>query len=176
MKKLIEMLAINGLSLKSFGNGHYRITGGKYLVNYYPRTRRGPTAYIDGMVSGRTLYNAELADVVRLALRGYEIQVAAKERFGPKKNAAIRRKLFLKSRLCHYCKAELKSPSGNDCHLDHRIPLSKGGGNFENNMVLACVDCDVTKKNKMPHEFAAEKASNVTLQVRPNRETPARVT
>lgn len=40
-------------------------------------------------------------------------------------------------------------------HLDHVIPLSRGGTNWPANLRPACQSCNVRKHNKLPHELAA---------------------
>lgn len=39
-------------------------------------------------------------------------------------------------------------------HIDHRIPLVKGGSNDISNIVLACPHCNLSKRDKMPEEFS----------------------
>lgn len=51
--------------------------------------------------------------------------------------------------LCWWC----GKPLDNDWHIDHRIPLSRGGSNSARNIVIAHGHCNVTKHNKLPHEF-----------------------
>lgn len=38
-------------------------------------------------------------------------------------------------------------------HLDHWVPLSKGGGTTPDNMVPLCSRCNLSKSNIMPHEW-----------------------
>lgn len=38
-------------------------------------------------------------------------------------------------------------------HVDHLIPLSRGGSNAPENIVLACPSCNMSKNNKLPHEW-----------------------
>jgi 5-methylcytosine-specific restriction endonuclease McrA len=38
-------------------------------------------------------------------------------------------------------------------HIDHRVPLSKGGTNWPNNLVLACPQCNLRKSDRLPDEF-----------------------
>jgi len=40
-------------------------------------------------------------------------------------------------------------------HVDHRIPISRGGGNGPDNIVLSCAQCNMAKSAKYPEEFAA---------------------
>jgi len=51
---------------------------------------------------------------------------------------------------CWYCGADL-SKTGE--HLDHRIPLSRGGSDNASNLVLACPKCNLSKGSKLPHEW-----------------------
>jgi 5-methylcytosine-specific restriction endonuclease McrA len=51
---------------------------------------------------------------------------------------------------CFWCSCSLSS----GYHVDHVIPLSKGGTNHATNLVLACPSCNCRKHAKMPSEFA----------------------
>ncbi|MBZ5623051.1 MAG: HNH endonuclease [Acidobacteriia bacterium] len=42
--------------------------------------------------------------------------------------------------------------------IDHYIPLSKGGTNFPDNIVLACWPCNNRKRAKLPSEFRSKSA------------------
>ena len=46
---------------------------------------------------------------------------------------------------CQYCGR--KAPE-TQFHIDHIIPISKGGLNNENNLILACDECNIGKGNK----------------------------
>jgi 5-methylcytosine-specific restriction endonuclease McrA len=50
---------------------------------------------------------------------------------------------------CWWCGKKLNETS----HVDHRIPLSRGGTNWPDNLVLTCPHCNLSKNNKMPHEW-----------------------
>lgn len=39
-------------------------------------------------------------------------------------------------------------------HVDHIIPLAKGGTNWPDNLCISCPTCNLKKKAKLPHEFA----------------------
>ena len=41
-------------------------------------------------------------------------------------------------------------------HVDHLIPISKGGHNDPSNLVISCPKCNCSKKDKMPSEFAGK--------------------
>lgn len=51
---------------------------------------------------------------------------------------------------CYYCKKKV----GKVYHVDHVIPLIRGGSNGPENIVIACPTCNLRKNDKMPHEWA----------------------
>lgn len=57
---------------------------------------------------------------------------------------------------CCYCQIELEV-SGN-WHIDHKHPKSRGGGNEEENLALACAKCNQKKHAKTAEEFMAQLA------------------
>jgi 5-methylcytosine-specific restriction endonuclease McrA len=52
---------------------------------------------------------------------------------------------------CGYCGVTLNKKSKP--HLDHFIPLSKGGSNSPDNLVWACCTCNSSKHNRLPIEW-----------------------
>jgi 5-methylcytosine-specific restriction endonuclease McrA len=60
--------------------------------------------------------------------------------------------ILLKTSLgkCWWCGKDV----GNDWHLDHRIPLAKGGSNNPDNLCISCPECNRSKGAKMPHEWS----------------------
>lgn len=59
---------------------------------------------------------------------------------------------------CQYC-----GYSGDDLTLDHVVPRSRGGGDAWENIVTACVRCNVKKGNRTPKE------AGMLLQVQPRK-------
>jgi 5-methylcytosine-specific restriction endonuclease McrA len=55
---------------------------------------------------------------------------------------------------CFYCQRSLAHAQ---FHVDHFVPLSKGGTNEPENIVLACPRCNLSKHDKLPHEFTPAK-------------------
>lgn len=51
--------------------------------------------------------------------------------------------------MCFYC----FEPLGQDFHRDHHIPISRGGTNWIENIVLACEPCNLSKGDKLPTEW-----------------------
>jgi 5-methylcytosine-specific restriction endonuclease McrA len=50
---------------------------------------------------------------------------------------------------CYYCHIKV----GQTYHVDHIIPLSKGGSNGPENLVISCPRCNHRKQDKLPHEW-----------------------
>ena len=50
---------------------------------------------------------------------------------------------------CYYCARKV----GSEYHVDHVIPLSRGGSNSPENIVIACPECNTSKQDKLPHEW-----------------------
>ncbi len=56
--------------------------------------------------------------------------------------------------LCAYCACKLQS----DMHMDHIIPLARGGSNWPSNLTFSCPYCNRSKNAKTPEEFYAYRA------------------
>jgi 5-methylcytosine-specific restriction endonuclease McrA len=59
--------------------------------------------------------------------------------------------ILLKSQkgLCWWC----DKPVGNRYHVDHRIPLTRGGSDAPENLCISCPECNLRKQNKLPQEW-----------------------
>lgn len=51
--------------------------------------------------------------------------------------------------LCKYCSKDIS----NQYHIDHVVPLSRGGSNELSNLVLSCSHCNLSKGKKMLNEW-----------------------
>ena len=52
--------------------------------------------------------------------------------------------------ICYWCGVRLY---GRKYHIDHVVPLSKGGGHAASNIVKSCSECNLRKSDKTPNEF-----------------------
>lgn len=60
-------------------------------------------------------------------------------------------RLLLKSQKnnCWWCGKNV----GDNYHVDHRIPLSRGGSNAPENLCISCPECNLSKHTKLPQEW-----------------------
>ena len=90
--------------------------------------------------NGKYIYAGfPLPTVIRLR---YYVRVPYKEIPLTRRNI-----LHRDSHSCQYC-----SYAGDDLTLDHVVPRSRGGGDTWENIVTACVRCNVRKGNRTPRE------------------------
>jgi 5-methylcytosine-specific restriction endonuclease McrA len=61
---------------------------------------------------------------------------------------------------CHWC----ETPVGSNFHIDHIIPLSKGGTNNPDNICVACPTCNNRKHCMMPDEWRKRLAEIKCLE------------
>lgn len=61
----------------------------------------------------------------------------------------VRRIGELQNWRCWWCGKKCR----NKYHIDHRVPLSKGGTNWPDNLVITCSFCNLSKGNKLPEEW-----------------------
>ena len=61
----------------------------------------------------------------------------------------IQRILKAQENACVYCDADLRG----GYHVDHVIPLSRGGGNGPDNLQCLCAQCNLSKHDALPAEF-----------------------
>ena len=60
-------------------------------------------------------------------------------------------KLLEDAKSCYWCNTSLK---GLIAHIDHYIPISKGGQHTLSNLVVSCPHCNHIKSSKDPYAFA----------------------
>lgn len=71
-------------------------------------------------------------------------------RFPPRQLKFSRRNIYLRdTHTCQYCG---KVPKKEELTIDHVLPRSRGGKTTWENVVLACIKCNMKKGNKLLHE------------------------
>lgn len=74
--------------------------------------------------------------------------------------------IYLKQEgLCFWCKTEVNE----NYHLDHLIPLSRGGLHIIDNMAITCPRCNVVKNKKTPDEFRLYMKKDETIDTLINK-------
>jgi hypothetical protein len=128
-----------GAQVELKGAGHFHIQGA-LLVNYYPFSKKR-TAYVANTT--KSVAHLEPRDAVKLAMT---LPPVTKD-FKRKSYRPMKLKMLKKHAFCHWCKCALVDETAT---VDHRIPLSRGGLDNDNNRVLACVPCNNKRGNTMP--------------------------
>jgi 5-methylcytosine-specific restriction endonuclease McrA len=72
--------------------------------------------------------------------------------------AADVRAIFERQRgLCASCGAKLLKSGAGKYHVDHIMPIAKGGTNWPENLQCLCPTCNRSKSAKLPDEWAAHR-------------------
>jgi 5-methylcytosine-specific restriction endonuclease McrA len=76
--------------------------------------------------------------------------------------ADLKRLFALQEGHCYYCFRELFVPEGYyEVHKDHFEPISLGGTNDIDNIVLACPECNMLKKDSEGVQFRRMRKRNL---------------
>jgi hypothetical protein len=62
----------------------------------------------------------------------------------------VKRQYVAQRGRCWWCGKKV----GTTYHIDHVIPLRRGGTNYPDNIVIACPPCNSAKRDKLPQEWA----------------------
>lgn len=68
------------------------------------------------------------------------------------------RAIFERQRgMCASCGVKLFKSGASKYHVDHVMPLAKGGTNWPSNLQCLCPSCNRSKSAKLPEEWAAQR-------------------
>lgn len=133
------------------GTGHFQITGGALLVNYYPDSRRR-AAYVAGTTKRYEHVSPEAA--VAMAFMPPPIAVGERKAKRKGKYKSDKCRLLAIHPYCHWCKCKLSidglEPGTRKATMEHKIPLNRGGLDNPNNRTLACEPCNSGRGHEMP--------------------------
>lgn len=91
-------------------------------------------------------YNYLIQDELKYYTSEYHAAINAKKRlriYASLFCRDMRKKLINKNSICVYCGTNIK------LHIDHIVPVSKGGENKESNIQILCSRCNFLKGNKI---------------------------
>lgn len=137
IQEIIALASSNGLSVHECSPGHHQIRGGAYKVDLWPRTG---TWYVHGSVSGNR-GRCRPQRIINAAL-GSLVEKKGHERKNSKWMSKVKKRLFENHQCCHWCQTPLTLETAT---IDHLVPLSRGGSNYLNNLVLSCRPCNAQK-------------------------------
>lgn len=60
---------------------------------------------------------------------------------------SVRTKKYVR---CYYCQTKT---AGKTCHIDHIVPLSKGGRHSIDNLCVSCPGCNLSKHNRLLRDY-----------------------
>ncbi len=137
-----KLCSVAGLRARNCGRGHWRVEGGKVEVNWWPFSKRR-TVWVGGTV-GATSTSGDAALAIHSAGVGSPAMVPGKtkvKRMSADKAKAIKDFWHREGRtvLCRWCKKKIDR---KETTVDHVVPLHRGGGNYDSNLVPACDLCN----------------------------------
>lgn len=71
-------------------------------------------------------------------------------------NEDIQALISVQQSRCAGCGEKLKKTGKGKYHIDHVMPLSRGGGNDPGNLQLLCPPCNFSKGARLPEQWAAK--------------------
>jgi hypothetical protein len=95
-------------------------------------------------------WRAENRDKCRLKKHRYYSRL--KRQLGDVSPDIVERLFVEQEGSCFYCNRELQ-----DYHLEHKVPISRGGLHDDDNLCLSCPTCNLRKKDKTAEEFSRSR-------------------
>lgn len=143
-KQIEDHAAEHGLTFHACNDTHWQIRGGIAVVNLH-LGKHSITLYVQGTAKGRRL--RALSDISTAAKHVTRSNAKASRKQSYRE---VKRRKWRAARrngrpCCHWCQAPFGS--FEETTADHVVPLSKGGSNGDDNIVLACDACNQARGN-----------------------------
>lgn len=143
-KKQLAYLEKNRTS-ENARSAEYRAKNPNWFKEYYEKNK-------DEMRERSRIYMKNNPEKVRIRCANRR---AMKKANGGKLSAGITEKLLeMQKRRCAVCRSSFEK---RKFHLDHIVPLSKGGAHEDSNIQLLCPTCNISKGNKNPVDYMQSK-------------------
>lgn len=140
----------NSEHLKKKAREHYHSNKEEIAV----KKREYNAANKESIKASQRAYNAANPEKVSAYKRNYK---ALKKNASGKHNSSDVKRIFAAQRgKCATCKTKLFKSGEKKFHVDHVVPLAKGGGNGPDNLQCLCPSCNLRKSDKDPIAWANE--------------------
>jgi 5-methylcytosine-specific restriction endonuclease McrA len=130
---------------------------------YHEKNRERDLAYLREY--GRNRYNADPTERQRQRIKNHTRRAQIKHNGGSFTFKELNALFEAQEGFCFYCGELLYASFDKDIHIEHKIPLSRGGSNNIENIVLSCAPCNLSKGTKTHEEFLATKTEVERLKV-----------
>ena len=91
-------------------------------------------------------------NIESVRMRGRLYQAARRTGSDKQKPSFVQELMQIQGGLCVVCKVDIR----NKFHLDHILPVSRGGSGEKDNLQLLCVNCNCRKSARHPDVFMKE--------------------
>jgi 5-methylcytosine-specific restriction endonuclease McrA len=120
----------------------YRVRHPKKILEYAERHRKSHREYYREYARKYRLENPEWSYQTGLIRRARKVAAGGHHTYSD-----VKKKYETQGKRCYWCGCELNGTY----HADHYIPLSRGGSNAIENIVIACPACNLSKKDRLPY-------------------------